>query len=112
METQLFDANKWLNVEVMIGAKFGKTPNLEAILFIIGIQESGQVKSKFSKEQKQDLMHIAICRLFEPDGYFRFDGLDEDGWPHYTNVKPVPDLKGKEQEGLLKKQIITYFEQN
>ena len=106
------DSNEWLNVLAIVGEKFGKTPNLEAILFIIGVQESGKVKNKFTKEEKQDLIHVAICKLFEPLGYFRYEGRDDDGWPHYTSIKAVPNLKGKEQERLLKKQIIAYFEQN
>ena len=43
--------------------RFGKKPDLEAILFLIGMQEYGQLKDKFTKEQKQDLMHVAVCLL-------------------------------------------------
>ena len=42
---------------------FEKKPDMNAILFLIGIQELGKGSQRFSKEQKQDLMHIAICKI-------------------------------------------------
>lgn len=35
-------------------------------------------------------MHIAICRLLEPYGYYEFDFRDADGWPHYKVLKELP----------------------
>ncbi len=84
-------------------------PDLQAILLLIGIQELGFKLSNFSKEEKQDLMHVAVCGLLEDEGYFKFKGRDEDGWPHWDQVKAL-DLKGiKPQEELLKTKIIKYL---
>lgn len=84
-------------------------PDLKAILFLIGVQEYGHVKKDFSKEEKRDLMHIAACTLLENDGYYKFDGRDEDGWPHFEIKKPF-DVKGlKEQEEILKRCALIYF---
>ena len=91
--------------------RFGKRPDLNAILFLIGIQELGMGVSEFTKEQKQDLMHIATCKLFSLSGYYEFTGLDEEGWPHYRSVKQIPFCNLKEQEKMLKWHILEYFDQ-
>ena len=84
-------------------------PDLQAILFLIGIQELGRWGKPFTKEEKQDLMHIGLCRLLEEDGYYSFEGRDQDGWPHYRTIRHF-DLKGvKEQETFLKEKVIAFF---
>ena len=90
----------------------GKKPNdLNGVLFLIGVQELGQGNRNFSKEQKQDLMHIAVCRLLSIDGYYEFVGRDDEGWPHYKVVKPLRTTGVKEQEDLLKEKTIAYFKE-
>lgn len=84
-------------------------PDLNAVLFLIGIQELGRFKSTFTKEEKQDLMHIAICELLSQDGYFEFVGRDDDGWPHYKPIKPVQEKGVDNQEKLLTIKAIEYF---
>lgn len=103
---------RWQKVMKMLKERFGKEPDIETILFLIGIQELGQVKRKFTKEQKQDLMHIAICTLLSKDGYYQFENYDKDGWPHFREIKKRPPMEPKEQEDFLKEHIIHYFEQN
>ncbi|MFT7589056.1 MAG: hypothetical protein ACI959_001270 [Limisphaerales bacterium] len=100
---------KWLEVLQKVKARFGQKPDLQALLYLIGIQELGQVHHKFSKEQKQDLMHIAVCKLLSTDGYYNYIGKDEEGWPHYEPSKSLPSLSIGQQEVLLKKNIIHYF---
>ena len=87
----------------------GKKPNLDAILFLIGVQELGKGKKRFSKEEKQDLMHIGVCRLLSESGYYEFEGRDEDGWPHFKSIKPLPKVDLDEQEELLRIHIKEYF---
>lgn len=84
-------------------------PDLNGILFLIGIQELGRWQEKFSKEEKQDLMHIAVCRLLSNEGYYRFAGRDADGWPHYELNQAIGKATLKDQEELLKRNIIRYF---
>jgi hypothetical protein len=85
-----------------------KLPTLEGVLFLIGMQELGRPQSDFSKEEKQDLMHIAVCRLLSYDGYYELDGYDEEGWPHWIQlgVPPVSGLNG--QEKLLKEKVLEH----
>ena len=102
---------EWLRVRHMVKDAFERSglPDLNAILFLIGIQELGIPRQSFSKEEKQDLMHIAVCRLLALDGYYEFAGRDADGWPHYRQVKKVPVQGVEEQEQLLKIKAIQYF---
>ncbi len=89
--------------------KQDKLPDLQAILFLIGIQEVGQLRNKYTKEEKQDLMHVAVCQLLSQDGYYEFIGQDEDNWPHFKLVRALPRGTVEEQENLLKEKILEYF---
>ena len=101
---------RWWALEAKLLERLGKKPDMETILFLIGIQELGQVKDKFTKEQKQDLMHIAICSLFAQSGYYELQGRDADGWPHFRQLKSLPVLSAIEQENVMKDHILLYFE--
>lgn len=103
---------RWWTLEAKLVERFGKKPDMETILFLIGIQELGAVKEKFTKEQKQDLMHIAICRLLSPSGYYELEKVDEEGWPHYRQLKPMTDMNPIEQENFIKDHVLLYFEEN
>lgn len=104
------DFNKeWEETLEKINQLIGKKPDLNGILFLIGVQELGKGKKNFTKEQKQDLMHIAVCKLLSYYGYYELSGYDEDGWPHWKKVKDLPAFDLLEQEKLLKMQIIEYF---
>lgn len=102
----------WQGVEAMLTERFGKKPDMEAILFLIGINEYGgepKKKGKFTKEQKQDLMHIAVCTLLSQMGYYEFVGRDEEGWPHFEPAEAMPQMTMPEQESILKACIVHYF---
>lgn len=102
---------EWLRIRHYVRDVMHKNelPDLNAILFLIGIQELGQLQDSFTKEEKQDLMHIAVCALLSDEGYFTFEGLDADGWPHYRQSKNLTVAGAKAQEKLLKEKIIHYF---
>lgn len=89
----------------------GKKPaDLNGVLFLIGVQELGKGNKIFSKEQKQDLMHIAICKVLSYAGFYELDFTDQDGWPHWKLTKDLPRFDLLDQEKLLKLQILEYFE--
>lgn len=101
----------WNSLVQSIESLIGKRPkDLNAVLFLIGVQELGQGKKVFSKEEKQDLMHIGICKVLSFSGYYILEGLDKDGWPHWKMVKKLPHFDLLEQERLLKMHVIEYFE--
>lgn len=87
----------------------GDELQLDAVIYLIGIQELGQGAREFQKDEKLNLMHIAICRLLEPYGYYEFDFYDDDQWPHYKTIEELPSLKTGEQAILMKEAIVTYF---
>lgn len=101
---------RWWQLESKLVERFGKKPDMEAILFLIGIQEFGQLREKFTKEQKQDLMHVAICSLLTPSGYYELEKKDDDGWPHFRQLKAMPEMNTIEQENFLKDHILLYFQ--
>jgi hypothetical protein len=103
--------SRWWKLEEKLMERFGKKPDMEAILFLIGVQEFGQIRKKFSKEQKQDLMHVAVCTLFAQSGYYELEGVDQDGWPHFIQLKPLPVMNMMEQENFLKDHVLLYFQQ-
>ena len=87
----------------------GEDLDLDAIIYLIGVQELGQLDRKFKKDHKLDLMHIAICKLLVPYGFYEFDFVDEEGWPHYKVKEALPHLKAGEQSILMKDAIVNYF---
>lgn len=101
----------WLQTQFEIKTMLGleKLPDMQGILFAIGLQELGQLRDAFSKEERQDLMHIAVCRLLSYDGYFELEGYDADGWPHWKQIA-IPPAGRKNQELLLKRKIAEYIE--
>jgi hypothetical protein len=89
----------------------GKKPkDLNTVLFLIGVQELGKGSRNFSKEEKQDLMHIGICKVLSLSGYYELEGQDAEGWPHWKLVKKLPHFDLLEQERLLKMHVVEYFE--
>ncbi len=103
---------RWWRLEEKLMEKFGKKPDMEAVLFLIGIQEFGNIKSKFTKEQKQDLMHVAVCSLLAQSGYYELEGFDSEGWPHFKQLLELPQFNMIEQENFLKDHVLLYFESN
>jgi len=96
---------KWSVLQDEIASLFDmEKPDIKVCLFLIGAQ-------KFSKREKEELMHIATCRLFSAMGFYSLKGLDEEGWPHWELVKPIPNYTLLEQELIMKSLIIDYFEE-
>ncbi len=102
---------RWEQLIQKLSVQFadGDTMELDAIIYLVGVQELGQIHNTFKKDEKLNLMHIAICRLLEPYGYYEFEYFDEDGWPHYAIKEELPTLKAGEQSVLMKEAIVTYF---
>ncbi|WP_028786491.1 hypothetical protein [Terrimonas ferruginea] len=101
---------RWWTLEAKLVERFGKKPDMETILFLIGIQELGDVNRKFSKEQKQDLMHVAVCSLLSQSGYYEREGTDDEGWPHFRQLKDMPVMSPIDQENFLRDHVLLYFE--
>jgi hypothetical protein len=100
---------RWLKLRIKLKEKFGIKPDMNGVLLLIGVQELGLGPREFTKEEKQDLMHIAVCTVLEPGGYYRMEGRDEEGWPHFVQLKPLPEEHLPEEENFLKDHVLQYF---
>ena len=101
---------KWKQLLLQLTEQFGEEPDLQTILFLIGVNELGKGAREFTKGEKMDLMHVATCSLLSQYGFYLYEGIDNDGWPHYTLVEKLPPLKIGQQEDLLREAIVNYFE--
>lgn len=104
-----FLQDRWEKLTGLLQDQFDKKLNVESILFLIGVRELGELPRKYSKEEKVDLMHIALCAILAPSGYFRLSHLDQEGWPHWEELKPLPFIDVFSQELFLKSHIVDYF---
>lgn len=100
---------EWEQLIKRLSLQFDADLDLQGILFLIGVQELGKGPDKYSKSQKQDLMHIATCRLLSSYGYYVLEGEDDDGWPHWKKTQTLPRMTLGEQDYLLKQAVIDYF---
>ena len=103
---------RFQKLKSLLEEKFGEGMDVSAILFLIGVNELGAGYQNFKKNEKTDLMHIAICTLLEPYGYYEFERHDEANWPHFKLLKELPPLDNRQQQHLLKESMIEYFIQN
>ena len=99
----------WEKLLVKLQSEISADLDLKGVLFLIGVQELQKGVKEFNKEEKQDILHLAICSVLSPYNYFKFEHLDEDGWPHFTELKPIKNLAEKQQDLLIKRAIINYF---
>lgn len=102
---------QWVKLLSIVEREIGKRPkDLNAVLFLIGVQELGHGAKTFSKEEKQDLMHIGVCRVLSASGFYELEGTDSEGWPHWKKIKEIPHFDLLEQEKLLKMHVLEYFQ--
>jgi len=113
MNKEIEHNKQWEKLLSRLEKIFGKNPeDVKTVLFLIGVQELGMGMRKFSKEEKRDLMHIAICKVLSYSGYYEEEGIDEDGWPHWKLIKKLPATDMLQQEVLLKNHILKYFKED
>jgi hypothetical protein len=82
---------------------------LDSVLLLIGMQELQMGYIRLKKDDKLNVLHIAICTVLEPFGYYEFEKRDEDGWPHFRSLQPLPQLRAGEQSVLMKEAVVQYF---
>lgn len=102
-------ASDWERLQEKLKERFDGEMDYDSILFVIGLQELGKSFKKYKKDQKLEIMHIAICTLLEPFGFYEFAGRDDDGWPHWNLKEGLPYLDAKQQNKLIIDSIIDYF---
>ena len=55
--------NRWDDLVVFLSDKFSdsETLDIEGVLYLVGMQELGQVHRKMRKDDNVNLIHIGIC---------------------------------------------------
>ena len=101
--------SNWKALQDAVKTRFGSELDHEALLFIIGLQELAQVNRSFKKQEKLEIMHIAVCVLLAPYGFYKYTGRDADGWPHFESLKSLPSLTPKQQHRLVTEAMLHYF---
>lgn len=102
-------ASDWDILQEKLKVRFDGEMDVDAILFTIGLQELAKPYRKYKKDEKLEIMHIAICTLLEPFAFYEFVGKDEEGWPHWQLKENLPFLDAKQQNKLIIDAIIDYF---
>lgn len=101
--------DSWEEMLLKVSKKFKVMADFDFLLFLIGIQERGTGYIQYSKQEKMDLINLGRCVLFQQQGFYASDGLDEEGWPTFTIVNEIKDIPPSDREGILKKAMIAYF---
>ena len=60
----------WQTLVKRMMDRFGEEPDVTSMVFAVGLQEAGQGAKRFKKDEKMDLMHVGVCTLLEPLGYY------------------------------------------
>ena len=77
---------------------YDETPQVDAVLFVIGLQELNIPFERLTKDQNLDVIHIGLCAVFIPLGYNEPIERDQDGWIHFKPINKFQKLTSKEQE--------------
>lgn len=101
---------KFKELQNKLSIQFDGDVDVQGIIYLVGVQELGQGPKKYSKKEKMDLMHVAVCAILEPYGYFEYIGKDKDGWLHFEDKQKLPQLSNSQQLKLIKQGLIDYFE--
>ena len=104
------DVNKtWEELVLKLEKQFDDEMTLKGILYLIGVQELNMGIKRFGREEKLDILHVAVCKILTPFGFYKFDRVDGDGWPHWIELKALKNLDEKKQGLLMKEAIIKHL---
>lgn len=101
--------SEWQRLQNKMKERFGSEMDHDAILFMIGLQELDKPYRKYKKDEKLEVMHIGVCTVLQPYGFYEYKGRDDDDWPHWELVEALPPLDGKQQSKLMNDALIDYF---
>ena len=100
---------KWHQLLGKLENQFDQEMTLKGVLYLIGVQELNLGIKQYERDEKVNVLHVAICKILTPFGFYKFDRLDKDGWPHYIELKAIKNLSEKQQELLMKEAVIKYL---
>lgn len=100
---------KWNQLLDKLEEQFNQEMTLKGVLYLIGVQELNLGIKQYDRHEKVNVLHVAICKILTPFGFYKFNRIDEDGWPHYTELKAIKNLSESEQELLMKEAVLKYL---
>lgn len=104
--------SEWKQLQLKLKERFGSEMDPDAILFMIGLQELDKPNRKYKKDEKIDIIHIGVCTVLAPYGFYEYKGRDDDDWPHWELKEQIPFLEPKQQNKLMTEALIDYFKRN
>ncbi len=104
---------RWLQLQSALTKQPGKEYTLDDILILIGRQEAGWPPQKeLSENEKNDLLQLGICSILVPAKYYELIWVDDIGWPHFKQLKQLPNDNLAERNFLLKQYVLLYNDRN
>ena len=100
---------KWSRLLEKLESEFQQEMTLKGVLYLIGVQELNLGIKQYKREEKVNVLHVAVCKILTPFGFYKFEKIDVDGWPHYIELKAIKSLSEKEQELLMKEAVLKYL---
>lgn len=101
--------SEWQQLQNKLKERFGSEMDHDSILFMIGLQELDKPYRKYKKDEKLEVMHIGVCTVLAPYGFYEYKGRDDDDWPHWELVESIPALDPKQQNKLMSDALVEYF---
>jgi hypothetical protein len=99
----------WQQLQNKLKERFETEMDHDAILFMIGLQELDKPYRAYKKDEKLEVMHIGVCTVLQPYGFYEYKGRDDDDWPHWEVKEQLPHLDAKQQNRLMNDALIEYF---
>ncbi len=105
---------RWAMLQRWTFNRFGREPDLEGILFLIGIQELGHgYLSDLDKARKEQLVLEGTYSALETLGYYERVGMENNGHWIWELRSPLPaDLSPEAEERMLQRAVLRYFDNN
>jgi hypothetical protein len=104
--------DRWDSLVSEISTRFGRKPDIDSLLFLIGVQSVGRgYEPDIPKERKQSLIMEGSYLAFETIGVYQRVGMERNGFWIWQKNFDLPELTVDEQEKLLQVGILNYFEQ-
>ena len=105
---------RWQRLSVWLQERFGKEPDLDGVLFLIGVQETGSgYQPDLDKRSKERLVVEGTYCAFETLGFYKRVGMEADGHGIWESLERLPTgLSAKEQETVLRLAVVSYFHEH
>lgn len=106
---ETFDRVKWAEIKESFKNSYGEYPSVISLLFLVGLAHVPEADGALSKEAKQEVIHVGLCKVLEQENLYTFTEFDEDGWPHFEPTNRTQRLDIEKQENYIKQLLIQYF---